>query len=323
MTRRAVRQSTALTCAWYLIDDWRARRRLARGDLATRSGARHQNLPLEQSVAYIDRVHNDYLAYAGRDRFTGVVGEIGPGDNFGLALRLLGSGATTVHTVDRYASERDADQQAAIYRALAARHGLTDRFDGEPGEDTMRGLVRHAGTPAELFFRDRTGAFDAILSRAVLEHLYDPIGALDDMAAALAPGGILVHRIDLRDHGMFAGRHPLTFLTIPQGVYRAMTRGAGRPNRVLLPAWRDWLAVSGLTGRLRITRLAGVDGEIEPADWNDIDVSMRETALATVRSIRPKLARHLAALDDRDLAVSGCVLVAEKPIHSVASNASN
>ena len=321
--RRAVRRSLALTCAWYAFDDWRARRRLTRGDLATRSGARHRNLPLEQSVSYIDRVYQDYLTYAGRDRFSGVIGEIGPGDNFGLALLLLGHGADSVHAVDRYASERDPEQQTAIYQALATRHGLRDSFDGPPGEATMRGLVRHAGTPAELFFRDRAGAFDAILSRAVLEHLYDPIGALDDMAAALAPGGILVHRIDLRDHGMFAGRHPLTFLTIPDTLYRAMTRDAGRPNRVLLPAWRDWLAASGLRGSLRVTRLAGVEGEIDPVAWDDIDMGLQDAALATVREIRPRLARNLAALDDRDLAVSGCVLVAEKPVHNAPSNDSN
>jgi SAM-dependent methyltransferase len=321
--KRAVRQSLLLTCAWYVFDDWRARRRLARGDLATRSGARHHNLPLEQSIAYVERVHNDYLAYAGRDRFTGVVGEIGPGDNFGLALLLLGSGAETVHAIDRYASERDAQQQAAIYRALAERRDLQNCFDGRPGEDTMRGLVRHAGTPAEHFFRDRAGQFDAVVSRAVLEHLYDPIAALDDMAAAMRPGGILVHRIDLRDHGMFAGRHPLTFLTLPDRLHRAMTRGAGRPNRVLMPAWRDWLAGSGLRGSVRITRLAGVDGEIEPAAWNDIDADKRETALAAVQTIRPKLARSLTGFDDRDLAVSGCVLVAEKPPHSAANSVSN
>jgi len=223
MAKRAVRSSLALTCAWYGFDDWRARRRLARGDLGTRSGARHRSLPLEQSIAYIDRVYDDYLAYAGRDRLTGVVAEIGPGDNFGLALLLLGNGATAVHAVDRYASERDPDQQAAIYQGLAARHALQGRFDGPPGEATMRGLVRHTGAPAEQFFRDRKSEFDAILSRAVLEHLYDPITALDDMAAALAPGGILVHRIDLRDHGMFDGRHPLTFLTIPQLLNRILT----------------------------------------------------------------------------------------------------
>lgn len=323
MVRSAVRRSMALTCAWYLFDDWRARRRLSRGDLSTRSGARHRDLPLDESLTYIERIHADYLSYAGRKRFTGAVGEIGPGDNFGLALLLLGNGATRVHAIDRYASARDAAQQEKIYQALADRHGLHSLFDGTPGEDTMRGLVRHAGIPAEEFFVPGPEPFNAIVSRAVLEHLYDPIGALTNMAAALAPGGVLVHRIDMRDHGMFAGRHPLTYLTVPDRWYRAMTRGSGRPNRILLPAWRAWLAESGLRGSLRITRLAGVADELEPGEWSDLDAAQRDTALAAVRAVRPKLCRELAGLDDSDLAVSGCVLVAEKPTHNDSNNASN
>ena len=196
LARRAVRRSTALTCAWYLVDDWRAGQRIARGDFATRSGARHRALSLAESLTYIDSIHRDYLAYAGRDRFTGTIAEIGPGDNFGLAMRILGDGAGTVHAIDRYASERDTAQQAAIYRALAEKHGLAALFDGAPAEGNLRGLRYHPGHPAETFFAESGLRFDAILSRAVLEHLYDPIAALDDMAAALNPGGILVHRID-------------------------------------------------------------------------------------------------------------------------------
>jgi SAM-dependent methyltransferase len=308
LVKRAVRHSVALTCAWYVLDDWRAGRRLARGRIATRSGARHATLSLDDSLAYIERVHADYLTYAGRARFAGVVAEIGPGDTFGEALLLLGDGAEVVHAIDRYASVRDAARQGAILRALAARHGLAHLLDGP----TLCGLTYHAGQPAERFFRGGP-AFDAILSRAVLEHLYDPLAALDDMACALRPGGVMVHRIDLRDHGMFAGRHPLTFLTVPDPLYRRMTRASGRPNRVLLPAWRAWLERAGLPGTLRITRLAGVAGEIAPAAWDDVPQALREAALDTVREIHPRLARRFAECDDRDLAVSGCVLVAARP----------
>lgn len=321
--RGAVRRSVALTCAWYLIDDWRAGRRIRRGDIATRSGARHKTLSLSDSLAYIDAIHGDYLSYAGRERLSGTIAEIGPGDNFGMAMRLLGDGAEAVHAIDRYASERDAAQQAEIYRALADAHGLAALFDGPAREGNLRGLTYHPGRPAETFFAQSGLRFDAILSRAVLEHLYDPIAALDDMAAALNPGGLLVHRIDLRDHGMFDGRHPLTFLTISDVVYGAMTRASGRPNRVQLPAWRDWLKRSGLTGSLRVTRLAGVPGEIAPTEWDAIDPAMTTAALATVRTIRPRLAAGPATLDDRDLAVAGCVLVAEKPGHGAASKAIN
>ena len=311
--RGLVKRSVVLTCAWYLLDDWRARRRLAAGRLETTSGARHAALDLAASLAYIERVHADYLAYAGIGRLTGTIAEIGPGDNFGVALLFLAGGAETVHTIDRYRPRRAVAAQAAIYGALAQRHGLAPWFDGPPGEDTIRGVVAHAGEPAESFFRDHALGYDAIVSRAVLEHLYDPLGALDDMAGALNPGGRLIHRIDLRDHGMFAGHHPLTFLTPGAGLYGRMTRGAGRPNRVLAPRYREWLANSGLEGEIRITRLAGVAGEIEPLAWDAIAAATRETALATVRRIRPRLAPPFRAMADEDLAISGILLSAKNP----------
>lgn len=314
--RGLAKRSIILTCLYYLMDDWRARRRLARGNLGTRSGTRHATLSLNESLDYIERVYGDYLAYGGLTRFSGRVAEIGPGDNFGVALRMLSNGAKEVYAIDRYRPRYDGPRQTRIYRALAARHGCNRLLaDTGPEETGIRGLITHWGMPAEKFFRSSDIRFDHIVSRAVLEHLYNPLGALDDMAASLAPGGKLIHRIDLRDHGMFARHHPLTFLTIPDAPYRAMTRGTGRPNRVLLPAWRDWLDRSPLKGALRITRLAGVDGEIDPAAWDDIDPTARRTALATVRAIRPRLAPSLARFSDRDLAVSGCVLVAERCGH--------
>jgi len=76
---------------------------------------------------------------------------------------------------------------------------------------------------------------------------------VDDMARSLKPGGIMIHRVDLRDHGMFAGHHPLTLLTLSDGLHRRITEGAGRPNRVLAPVYRAWLARAGLTGGITAT----------------------------------------------------------------------
>ena len=319
--RRLVKRSVALTCLYYLADDRRAHWRLARGRLATRSGTRHATLSLDDSLDYIDRVYADYLAYGGVERFSGRVAEIGPGDNFGIGLRMLGAGAREVHTIDRYRPLKDEARQARIHRALAERHGLGALLsDDVNSTGEIRGLVAHQGAPAESFFRSSGLRFDNIVSRAVLEHLYDPLAALDDMAAALAPGGTMIHRIDFRDHGMFAGHHPLTFLTVPDAPYRAMTRASGRPNRLLLPAWRDWLERAPLAGSLRITRLVGVDGELNPATWDDIDPGARRTALGMVRTIRPRLAPRLAAFTDQDLAVSGCVLVARQPARNTGAD---
>ena len=310
--RAIIKRSVALTCAYYLYDDWRARRRLAAGKLEAESGARPADLDIDASLAYVDRVYGDYLAYGGVDHFTGSVAEIGPGDSFAVALRLLGGGAKHIHAIDRWVSRRDPEVQRRIYGALAARHNLGHLFAGAPGEETMQNLTSHAGQPAETFFRTCGLRFDAILSRAVMEHLYDPLSALDDMAAALDPGGIMIHRIDLRDHGMFAGHHPLTLLTLADGLHRRMTRGAGRPNRIPVTAYRDWLARSGLAGGITISRLAGIAEEQKPAPWTDLDEAAKTRALACVRAIRPRLSGKFIAMADEDLAVSGLVLVARK-----------
>ena len=122
----------------------------------------------------------------------------------------------------------------------------------------------------------------------------------------------MIHRIDLRDHGMFAGHHPLTLLTLSEGLHRRITEGAGRPNRVLTPAYRAWLAQSGLSGRITISRLAGIGEEQDPAPWEALDEGAKARALACVRAIRPRLSKRFKAMADEDLAVAGLVLVARK-----------
>lgn len=310
--RDLVKSSKALTCLYYVVDDIRAGRRLRRGDIATDSGRRHSSQRIDESLSYIRSVYSDYLSYARIDRMAGRVCEIGPGDNFGVALMALGYGAREVVAIDRFYSRRDEEYQRHLYERLVHETGWRDLFDGPIAEESIRGLDYRPGEPAETFFRDQQGSFDFIVSRAVLEHLYDPLGALRDMERSLAPGGTLIHRVDLRDHGMFANLHPLTFLTVGDPLYRRMTRNAGRPNRVLLHRYRDWLARSSLDGEILITRLAGVTQEVGPAEWDALHRRDRDLAVECVRQVRSGLAPEFAALPDECLAVSGLVLVARK-----------
>lgn len=311
--RTAARKSVILKCLYFLSTDLFAGWRLAAGQRNTLSGARHADLDVSQSLAYIERLHTDYLAYGGVSAIEGRVCEIGPGDNFGLAVTLLARGADEVHAIDRFHPQRDPEQQRRIYAALEETFVAAKPFDGPPDETSIRGLYYHANQPAESFFRTTGLTFDAVISRAVLEHLYDPLSALDDMYATLAPGGLLIHRIDLRDHGMFAGHHPLTFLTIADTLYRRMVRFTGRPNRVRLDSFRKWHAASGAGGGLSITRLAGIEREFPALAWDELPCPDREAAVAATAAIRPRLASRFMHIDDRDLAVTGCVLVVCKP----------
>lgn len=104
-----IKRSVALSCAYYLYDDGRARQRLAAGRLETGSGARHADLDIAASLGYVERVYRDYLAYGSLKRFPGSIAEIGPGDSFAVALRILGGGADHVHAIDRWVSRRNAD----------------------------------------------------------------------------------------------------------------------------------------------------------------------------------------------------------------------
>lgn len=307
-----VKSSLFLSCLYYMADGWRRRRRLRQGVLDTRSGARHSGLTIDQSLDYIEQVWRDYLLYSGRQALQGHVVEIGPGDNFGVALLLLRHGAARVTAIDKFFSRRDSGQQAAIYRALSDRHGLAVLFDGAPAEGGIRNFSYLPGMPAERYFTSSQTGYDTVVSRAVLEHLDDPLMSLDNMWAGLRPGGILVHRVDLRDHGMFAGRHPLTYLSIPAGIYRIIAAETGRPNRILLPAYRDHAAQRTWDCRFGITRLVGVPEEFPALSWEALPEAARAASLQAVAAIRPRLAQPFRGLADADLAVAGFVLVAEK-----------
>jgi len=306
-----IKQYPALACAYYVYDGWQRRRRLARGDIRTTSGTRHVDLDVGQSVAYITQVWRDYLRWSGRSAITGRVVEIGPGDNFGVALLLLRHGAEFVEAIDKFAPHRDAAAQARIYQALSDIHDLGALFSGPPREDTMRHVNYLPGMPAERYFAD-CPPFDAVLSRAVLEHLDDPLGSLDAQWARLRRGGLLLHRVDLRDHGMFSGNHPLTFLTISDRLYSLIADQTGRPNRILLPAYRAHAAAQRWPARFGITRLVGVAEEFDSLAWEQLPDAARTQALAAVMAIRPRLNPRFRALHDRDLAVSGFVLRADK-----------
>ena len=131
------------------------------------------------------------------------------------------------------------------------------------------------------------------------------------MAGALRPGGAIVHFVNLRDHGMFMGQPPLTFLTVPDILWPAMTANSGRPNRVGFARYREWLVNSGLESELIVTALISSDARFEDARF--APPSVCEAALAEVARVRPRLARSLRGDSDADLAAGSFVLVARRP----------
>jgi len=305
-----------------MIDDLWWGVRLHFGQIETNSGTTHATISTEESLRYIEEVFRDYKLYGELASFRGVVAEVGPGDNAGVALLMRNDGCDQVDLIDRYFSQRNTQKQSAIYDTLSKKHQLARLKVGPTWIDSnLMGITQVVGQSAEDFFRDcaqsRGPVYDVIVSRSVLEHLYDPLNALESMVSCLKPGGKMIHKIDLRDHGMYTPEHhELTFLRFQNGFYRSMTQNSGRPNRVLFHRYRERLERLQEANRINyvalITRLAGV-GDLIPHQLPEkIDVDTWRRSERFVEAYRPRVAQELSQVASRDLAVTGIFLVATR-----------
>ena len=325
--KAAAKRSKWLVVLATIAEDLRSRWAGRRGPAPSTSGSTHRALSLEESLSYVDAVLADYLQYGqlSSATLTGKqVLELGPGDNYGVALRFLASGAERVVSVDRFASIRDQSQQREIYAALIdglepdARATLGDsiEFGDTIGFDQRRLKAIEGLAIEDADAALEAGSFDLIVSRAVLEHLQHPDSAFAAMDHLLKPGGSMLHRVDFRDHGMFTGGglHPLTFLTIRERVYRWMTQHSGRPNRRLIDWYRSKLGELGYDTRLLVTRVVGVDEQVLPhPERYRLDAERNLRTIELIAAIRPRLRPEFQRLSDEDLAVAGIFVVARKP----------
>ena len=314
-----VKKRFGLLVASLVITDYVYGLRYLMGWVSSGSGMAHADSDLDSSIGYIDEVYSDYLRYAGIAAPYGCVAEIGPGDSCGVAMRFLADGCARVDLVDRFYTKRDQKYHAKVYESLFSHYPvLAQKLPGVDFEDekTFGAICRHYGADAasETFFRE-TNAYDFIVSRAVLEHVQDPVGSMQSMFAALRPGGWMLHKIDLRDHGMFTPEwHELKYLEVPEWIYRSMVYRSGRPNRRLTNVYRDVLLSADCDWKILVTRLAGV-GHIEPhQEYSAISEELRNASLEYVRAVRQRFCASFANVSDEDLSVSGVFLVAHKSV---------
>jgi hypothetical protein len=127
-----------------------------------------------------------------------------------------------------------------------------------------------------------------------------------------------MHKIDLSDQGIFrtSGLHPLTFLTISEGVYRRMAVDSGRPNRKPMSYYRQKMTDLGYDSKILITEVIGRKGigdllpHREKIERGSDEI---EAAMSLVREIRPRLSAKFKKLPDEELLVGGIFLIARKP----------
>ena len=282
---------------------------------------------IDHALRAIDATFDAYLRQSGLSE-GGLRGlrvlELGPGDNIGVAIRFASAGASFVSSIDKFVPMHDSPYHRRLYAALRSR--LTPEgqrnFDtavditGErvlPRADRLQSVYGKGFEDADVF---APASFDLIVSNAVLEEIYDGDRAFGAMHRLLRPGGSLLHKIDLRDYGMFTkhGYHPLEFLTVPDLVYRQMVESTGQPNRRLVDYYRRKTSELGYETSIYTTWVLGNPQELAPRTQTlEKGVHYSETTLDLIRSIRPRLLDRYRRLSDEDLMVAGIYLVARKP----------
>lgn len=292
---KLVRSSVALTCLCFAADGVVA-------GFKGRTSNEDEHLGGHDPQADYDYAQKVADMYSGAGGRPGRVAEIGPGGSAAVALHLLRKGAVSVDLLDRFPFMHDAERLDRVYR-LFGNYADLERVRFYEGEEAA----------AESFFHENRG-YDDIYSCAVLEHLSEPLGALGTMVTALEEGGRLVHQVDLRDHGMFtgAGKHELTFLTIPRRVYRLMSEARGRPNRVLIDDYRRVLGRLPVKFDIFVTHLVKVGELSKPMKIEEIDPPLLDIARREVEQIRPRLTPEFRNRTTDDLAVASIRIQAVK-----------
>ena len=308
------------------------RSRFRRGRIDSITGSTFSQLSIPEAVRVINRNLNDYLLYSDwkLENFRGkTVLEGGPGDNVGVPLRLLANEATFVATLDKFYPIHDPGHQRKIYLALREALPESERRlfdeaikisdkDFTLDESKLKCIYGHGLEEADQVFEKNF--FDVIISRGVIQEIFDTDRVFEAMDNVLKPGGIMMHKIDLRDYGIFSsnGHHPLTFLTISDPVYHWMASQSNRPSRKTVDYYYKKVAEYGYEASFfvtTVTRMGYPKPPIEVLPHKKeltLGVDYTQENLDLVHSIRPHLAPQFRKLSDDELLTAGIFLVIRK-----------
>jgi SAM-dependent methyltransferase len=326
--KKVARKSKTFIIASNIYHNWRTERRFKAGDIEYTGGSTHSvvcHFSLPQSLGYINDVFNDFLQYSGftPEMLRGKkVLEVGHGDSVGVALRFIAAGAERVVCIDKFYSKQDATQQHSIYTALREQLSGDERRRFDEAVDLKDGIkldeeklkamygtgIEDAGQAFE------PGYFDIIISRGALQSVYEIDSAFSVMDRLLRPGGQMWHKIDLSDLGMFSGMNPLTFLTVPESIYRLMIKDTGKANRRLINYYRDKMGQLGYQAKYFVTSIFGRKDLVVPHKEEIVPgIDYSEHTMSLIKQIRPQLDSRFRDMSDEDLAIAGLFLIATKP----------
>jgi hypothetical protein len=323
----AKKSKTALV-AYKIYNNFRIARAYKSGIIESTHGSTNATKTVDESLEYIAVQFEDYMKYSGlasEEIFNKKIIELGFGDNFGVALRFLAAGAAKVICIDRFYSLRDPRHELKIYEGLRRQLSLQERqrfdevIDLHPHLTVNKErLAYFNGSSLEQFVQnspDERNRIDLIVSRAVIEEIYEPRPVFMAADWLLCDGGLVLHKIDLSDYGVFSenGMHPLTFLTIAEPIYRLMAKDSAIPNRKRISYYRTMMNDLGYEATLYVSSIIGV-GHLSPyREQIAFNTDYGEASLQLVRNIRRRLKHPYHQLPNEDLIVDGIFLVGRKP----------
>lgn len=257
--------------------------------------------------------------------------ELGPGFTIGVPLLFAADGAGFVAGLDKFVRLQDGPYFVALYKRLRETLSAEQKVAFDHTILLQPKLSLNPQFATYIDHKDLTdsiqqlgpGGFDMIVSNAVMEEIYDPTPDFYAQGELLRPGGVMVHRIDLRDYGMFSkyGFHALEFLTVPDWIYPRMVEGSGQPNRRLIDYYRDIGVRMGYATEIYATKVLGSDLDLpEPRRELRAGIDYSDRQLKMIYEIRPRLLERFRRLPDPDLLVTSMVFVARKPVKGTSAN---
>ncbi len=326
------KKSKTAIIAHKIYENWRMKRQFSSGNFESLHGSTHSTIikNLGESIDYINVQFDDYLTYSGlsREQLRGMkVFELGFGDNIGVALKFIAAGANRVVCLDKFYSKRDLEQQRLIYLALRDTIDEADQESFDEAINLAEGVEINPEKIVCIYGKDvedatelaALGPFDLVVSRGAIQDIFNPDAAFAAMDRMLVPGGYMLHKIDLSDQGMFRanGMNPLTFLTIPDSVYRLMAIDSGRPNRKLRSYYREVMERLGYDSKFLVTDIIGVGipgtGNLHPhKEQIHLNVDYPNSTLDLVNQVRPRLSQPFRDMTDEELIIDGIFVIGRK-----------
>jgi SAM-dependent methyltransferase len=199
-----------------------------------------QNDPLAEALQ-----HGQWAAYKAAAERSGVelrgadTIELGSGPILGNAVLFIANGAASYTACDRYDLFRTDDAARKAYRQQIASlpAGQRARCDGMiMPEGAARIFDRRVRTVVAMVegldLRLPSASFDLVVSFNMLEHVNDLKRTLNALRGILKPNGVMIHRVDVSNHGPRKTIHPLAHLTVSRSLWLLMGSRRAIPNRV-------------------------------------------------------------------------------------------